>query len=209
MGVVNYGYFLFGIFILFSWRVLNKLKFFQQPTYPSPGGKSAMSFIWGSIYFLVLINTFQNVDMAYGLDFLIIVPSVLIILAILTFWGESFIAPTKNYLIALGFGVLVGAITLIISYFAFLSAGIPYISSYLELLPVLLCLIVGLMAGKLFNSLILKRYKPNWNTPLWQCTKLWDFINHSSFLIALIIFAAIEGTLQLHSSSLSLIFSSY
>jgi len=209
MGVVNYSYFLFGIVILFASRLLDKLAYFKQPQYPIPGSRSAMSFIWGSIFFLVLINLFQNINMDYGLDFLILVPSVLIILAIITFWGESFVAPTKNYLAALGCGILIGTITLIISYFAFLSAGIPYISSYLELVPVLLGLLVGLIAGKLIFTFILQRRKPDWNTSLWHLNKLWDLVNHSSFLIAILIFAVIEGTLQLHSSSLSLIFSSF
>lgn len=209
MATVNYGYFLFGIFIFFTWRLLHLINYFKRTPYPVPGRSSLWFFIFGSIYILVLINTFQNIDLAYGFDYLTLVPSILIVLAIINFWGESFIAPTKNYLIALGLGALVGTATLMISYYAFLSAGIPYLSSYFELIPILLGLLIGAIAGIIIYSYVLKARKPDWNTPLWHLNKFWDLVNHSSFLLAIMIFAVIEATLQLHSNSLFLLFTSF
>ncbi|MHA1650465.1 MAG: hypothetical protein ACTSYB_09730 [Candidatus Helarchaeota archaeon] len=209
MSVVNYGYFLFGIFIFCSWRLFHHINYFKRTPTPVPGKSSVTFFTFGAIYFLVLINLFQNIDLTYGYDCLTLLPSVLIILGLINFWGESFIAPTKNYLFALGLGVLIGTASLGISYFAFLNAGIPFISGFLELIPYLLGLIIGVIAGKLIYVFFLKRRYPNWNTPLWQINNLWRIINHTAFLFSLLILAVLEGLLQMESNSLIYLFISF
>jgi hypothetical protein len=205
MGVINYGYFLYGIFLFFMWRLFHLLDYFKRTPYPVPGRSSVWFFIFGSGYLLVLINIFQNANSTYGFDYLIIIPSVLIILALINLIGESFVAPTKNYLIALGLGVLIGTITLICTRFIFIGG----ISSYLQLIPFLLGLLVGGIGGLVIYKLLLKPHYSNWNTPLWHLNKFWDIFNHSAFLIIIGIIAFIEATLQLKSTSLFYFFSSF
>ncbi|HUX98486.1 MAG TPA: hypothetical protein VMV49_02915 [Candidatus Deferrimicrobium sp.] len=204
MGVINYGYFLYGIFLFFMWRLFHLLSYFKRTPYPVPGRSSVWFFIFGSGYLLVLINIFQNANFTYGFDYLIIIPAVLIILALINLIGESFVAPTKNYLIALGLGVLIGTITLICTRLIFTGG----ISSYLQLIPFLLGLLVGGIAGLVIYKFLLKPHYPNWNTTLWHLHKFWDIFNHSAFLVLIAILAFIEATLQLKSTSLFYFFTS-
>ncbi len=207
MGTVNYFYLIYGIVLFFAWRLIHHFNFLKRRPYPKPGGSSAVFFVVGSGYFLALINIFQNVDFSYGFDNLILIPTILMIVAILNFWGESFIAPTKNYLISLGIGTLIGTVAYFILQYGILSSGLH--SSYLELIPILVGLPIGAIAGTLIHFFVIKRRFPDWNTPLWQINKLWDKINHIAFLLFFATIGFIEATLQLRSDSLFYLFTSF
>jgi len=205
---INYAYFLYGIFIFFIWRLFHLFNYFKRTPYPKPSASSVIFFLFGSGYILLLINMFQNVDFTYGFDYLVLLPSLFIIFGLINFYSESFIAPTMNYVIALGFGTLIGTITYFISDFVFLNTGIESITSYLVLVPPILGLIIGLIIGKLFYAYFLKPRYQDWNSPLWQINKFWDMINSSAFLLIVAVLAFIEATLQLQANSLVYIFSS-
>jgi len=204
---VNYAYFLYGIVIFFAWRLFHLFNYFKRTPYPRPSASSVIFFLFGSGYILLLINMFQNVDLSYGFDYLVLLPSIFMILGIINFYTESFIAPTINYLIALGFGTLIGIITYFISDLVFLNTGIESITSYLALIPSVLGLVIGGIAGILFYAYFLKPRYLDWNSPLWQRNKVWDIINSHLFLLTIAILAFIEATLQLQANSLVYVFS--
>lgn len=205
MTVINYGYFLWGVVLLFAWRLFHLIPYFKRTPYPTPGTSSVWFFCLGSFYFLLLINMYQNIDLAYGFDLLVLLPTIIFILTIVNFWGESLITPSKNYLIALGFGALVGGITIWLFHLIFPTIGI--LSNYFELLPVLIGLIVGIIGGNILYYFLKSRY-PDWNTPLCHLHKFWDVINHTSFLLVIAVLAFIEALFQWHSTSLVIILTS-
>ena len=201
MALVNFGYFLFGIVIFLTWRLFHLHPYFKQEKYPTPGWDSVWFLIWGSIIFLVLINIYQNIDLTYGLDFLPLLPTILFVISIINFWGESFVKPTKNYLIAMLVGFIVGTVTLILTQQLILSLNLQHIASYLELLSVVLGLLAGCLGGKIVYNILKSRYA-EWNTTLWELHRFWDLLNHTNFYLVMITVALIEGLIQLQSTSL-------
>ncbi len=169
-----------------------------------------MSCVWfsafGSIFLLVIINLLQNSGSDFD-GFKALLPFILLIIAIINFWGESFIAPTKNYLVALGAGILAGAIIFLSTNHLFLVLELNQIASYYQLLPLLIGVVCGIIVGVIFYY-ILKPRRANWNQPLWQAKRLWDFINNKTLLFVVMTLAFIEGLLQLGSTSLLFLFTS-
>ena len=209
MVLVNYGYFLFGIFLFLAWRIFHLSPYFKRTPFPTPGPSSAIFFPIGAGYIILLVNIFQNIDLAYGFDFLILFPTIIIIIACINFLSESFIAPTKNYLIALSLGIGIGLPAIILLDFIFQISNLTAISSYLIALPVITGLVLGLISGVLIHRYFLLTRYPDWNQPLWQTHKFWEIINHSSFLVILATLTIIEALLQWYSTSLIQIITSY
>lgn len=162
--------------------------------------------MFGGIYTLVIINLLQNVDATLD-GYIALLPLILLSLTLLNFWGESFISPTINYLLALGFGILIGVLALLGFHHLFLLYDLNALSSYMELVPVLISILCGIFAGKILFK-VLKPRHPHWNTLLWTQKKLWDVINHNFYLLIVAIIAAIEGMFQMLSTSLIILLSS-
>lgn len=208
MALINYGYFLFGLVIFFTWRLFHLHPYFKREDYPTPGWDSVWFLIWGSVILLVLINTFQNIDLTYGLDYLALLPTILFVLALINFWGESFIAPTKNYLIAILIGFLIGIVTLILTQQLVLFLKLHHILSYLELLSIVFGILAACLGGKIVYNILTSRYS-EWNTPLWELNRFWDIINHTNFYLVILTVALIEGLIQLQSTSLIILLTSF
>lgn len=209
MVLVNYGYFLFGIFIFLAWRIFHLFSYFKRTPYPNPGPSSAIFFAIGAGYIILIVNIFQNIDLAYGFDYLTLLPTIIISMACINFFSESLIAPTKNYLIALGIGSGIGFVAIIIIDYVFQIFRLGDISSYLIAVPVLSGLLIGLISGSLIYQYFLQNRYPAWNQTLWQIHKYWDIINHSTFLVMLATLTIIEALLQWYSTSLILLITSY
>ena len=206
MAVVNYGYFLIGIVLLFAWRLFHLIPYFKRTPYPVPGRSSVWFATFGCIYLLVTINMLLHAGTALD-GYKAILPLILFIITLTNFWGESFVAPTKNYLIALGFGILIGAVSLFISNFLFLLYNLQHILSYMQLIPFLIGILIGIGVGLIIYHVLESRF-PDWNTPLWHHHKFWDFINHSSLLLVIATIAFIEGMFQMKSTSLLILLTS-
>ncbi|MHA1132385.1 MAG: hypothetical protein ACTSQQ_16480 [Candidatus Helarchaeota archaeon] len=206
MALVNYGHFMFGIALLFSWRLFHLIPYFKRTPYPTPG----MSCVWfsafGSIFLLVTINLLQNC----GLDFdgyKALLPFILLVITLINFWGESFIAPTKSYLIALGIGLAAGIVVFFVSHYIILLKGLQHVGGYYELISLIIGIVSGILIG-IFSYFVLKAHFHNWNQPLWEAKKVWDIINSSNLLFVITTIALIEGLLQLRSTSLLLLLTS-
>ena len=209
MVLVNYGYFLFGMFLFLVWRIFHLIPYFKRTPYPTPGSSSAIFFVIGAGYILLILNIFQNIDLAFGFDYLTLLPTIIFSMACINFLSESFIAPTKNYLIALILGIGIGVFAILLLDFTFQVSNLAAISSYLFAIPVLGGLLLGLIGGALIHGYFLQKRYPEWNHPLWQIHKFWDLINHSRFLVILATLTIIEALLQWHSTSLIILVTSY
>jgi hypothetical protein len=209
MVLVNYGYFLFGIFLFLAWRIFHLIPYFKRTPYPTPGSSSAIFFTIGAGYIILIVNIFQNIDLSYGFDCLTLLPTIIMAIACFNFFSESFIAPTKNYLVALGLGIGIGLSAIFLLNFIFQMSNLAAISSYLIIIPVIGGLLLGLIIGAFIHGYFLQNRYPRWNQPLWQIHKFWDVLNHSSFLVFLATLTIIEALLQWYSTSLILILTSY
>ncbi|MHA1265343.1 MAG: hypothetical protein ACTSRS_08935 [Candidatus Helarchaeota archaeon] len=205
MVLVNYGYFLFGIVLLFSWRIIHHIPYFQRTKYPTPG----QNVVWlalGGIYLLVIINMLQNVDASFD-GFLALLPLILFIFAMFNFWGGSFVSPTKNYLLTLVLTIPISVGILFLIDSLCLLTGFYTTSSYLEILPIILTVFLGIICGIIFYKYFNRRF-PNWSAPLWQAHWFWDVINHNTYLLSVAVLATIEALLQMHSTSLIILLTS-
>jgi len=216
LSVINLGYFLIGVFLFLIIKFVDRLDYFQDTELIQHRIAKVWNFIFGLGCILVLINGFftlvQVFVAVHVIDYLEIVPLILFIVVIPIFLMDSFKAPTKNYLLALGLGTAIASIGFVMGLIlAFVGVEnlvgqyVRYIN-YILLIPFLLTSIIGVVIGTVIYYGYLKTKKEKWNDALWDISEIHDKLNNKYLLLGLSIVVFFEIFFQWQSMSLLSLF---
>lgn len=216
LSVINLGYFLIGAFIFLCLKFIDRFEYFEKENLHMHRIARIWNFIFGMGCILVGINGIFSIIETFGavqvIDYRHVLPTILLFVCAGIFLSDSFKKPSKNYLIAIGLGVLISAIGFLVSFiFNFLGPenilGRHVMAiGYLSLIPFFIAVIIGVVAGWLIHAYYLSPKHSEWNEPLWDQVKIWKVINNQYFLIGLCILIYFEIFFQWHSTSLVSLF---
>ena len=216
LGVVNMHYFLIGTFIFMLMKFVDRFKYFEEGEIYSGNFIKVWNFIYGSLLILIGINGIFAVAQIFSsaqiLDYRNLFPTILTFVSSGIFLSDSFKNPTKNYLVALGIGVLISTIAALIMLIITLigpeiifGINITYIN-YLLLIPFLITVMAAIPVCILIYYKKLKPNRMDWNEPMWDKSKSWNMLNNQFLLLALSIILFFEILFQWHSTSLISLF---
>ena len=212
LGVINLCYFLVGVFVFLIMKFIVSFDYFAKEDLPTHKIAQVWHFGFGILCILVGINgifAMIQIKGAVGvLDYRHILPTIMLFLSAVIFLSDSFKNPSKNYLVAVGIGVIISCvgffITLILGWIGpenVFGTHITYIN-YILLIPFIAAAGAGILVSIVLYYRYFKRKKEAWNDPLWDKSNLWSIINNRYFLLAFSIIMYFEIWFQWHSTSL-------
>ncbi|MHA1229331.1 MAG: hypothetical protein ACTSRP_07895 [Candidatus Helarchaeota archaeon] len=200
------GYFLIGAVVFVGMRVFEKLKFFGGNELPNKDTLMivylmiASAFTWvlaSQIIYLIDIATISS-----GLILNEIMGIILLSISAFLFYSNSFIYPSKNFLIS----VIIGGVVATVLTFIFISTGSEIlIEGYSKLIWGFIAHLIGLVVGLIIYIILYYTYKQGLNN-LWEAKSFWKIINNYWLLIPLWVLLIIESILSLRNLSLLTLF---
>jgi hypothetical protein len=212
LGVMNLYYFLVGVFVFLIMKFIVSFDYFAKENLPTHKIAKVWHFIFGILCILVGVNgifAMVQIKAAVGVfDYRHVLPTIMLFLSAVIFLSDSFKNPSKNYLVALGIGVIISIvgffITLILVWLGpenVFGTHITYIN-YLLLIPFIAASSIGMLVGLLLYYRYFKRRREAWNESLWDKSRIWSILNNQYFILAFCIIMYFEIWFQWHSTSL-------
>ncbi len=216
LGILNLQYFLVGAFAFMLMKFITNFDYFAKEDLFTNKMARVWHFIFGIICILVGINgifAIAQIKMMTGvLDYRHVLPTLIFFISAPIFLSDSLKNPTKNYLVALGIGVIISTVGFLITLIMGLigpenifGTHITFVN-YILLIPALGGTGFGIIVGLLLYYLWLKRKRQTWNEPLWDKSNLWSLLNNQYLLLTLSILMFFELWFQWHSTSLLTLF---
>ena len=193
---INLTYFLFGTLIFTLIRLIDMLKMFNPDFEATKSYQKVFYLFMGLIFLLSGIN-----GIIFQLKLEKIIPIIFILIVSGLFISDTFVKPSKNYLISICIGIGIGA-PLVVPFFHFfqdlrMDINIPYLS----IVGIGIAFAIGLAVGLCCYILLYYKYSSGLEE-LWDGTKVWRIINNKTFVFILWILIIIETYLQLHITTL-------
>jgi len=200
------GYFLVGAFLFMSMRLIEKLKWFGGNSLPRKDPLMIIYLMVGTAFVYILIAQiiyFTSLEpYQYGIILNQILGVILLSISAILFISNSFIYPSKNFLIS----IIVGGIISIILTITFVNyVPIVIIEGYSILIWGFIAHIIGLVVGSMIYIILYYKYKEGLKE-LWKAEKYWKIINSYYLLIPLFIIIIIEMVLSFRLLSILTIF---
>ena len=207
MVAIHVGYFLLGVLIFSIFRLAEMTKPLGGGEIPRKDGSIIFEFALGGAWLLAAINVIINMSTVQpGLERYIlswILPLVILLFSAVLFGCIAFMAPTKNFLLALLIGTIVAIVMGILLNFIF--ELVILLEGYELFINSIVAVLIGVGIGLICYAILWKK-NPSGNETLWEAKKFWRTINNKKFLIIFIIIVAVEAYLQMQLNSLLTIF---
>ncbi len=207
MAEIHAGYFLVGVLIFAIYRLIETTEKLKGKELPRKDGSIVFQYLLGGVFLLCAVNIVQYMSVQPPeLQFLIlskILPLIIFLISVVLFGCIAFMAPSKNFLIALSIGTIVTIVTAwILLYFV---ETVIIVEGYTPIIKIALSVFGGIGVG-VGSYLVLWKINSSGNTRLWEAKSFWKKINNRKFLIPFIILVGIETWMQMQLESILTIF---
>ncbi len=193
---INLTYFLFGTLIFTLIRLIDMLKMFNPDFEATSSYQKVFYLLMGLIFLLSGIN-----GIIFQLKLEKIIPIIFILIVSGLFISDTFVKPSKNYLISICLGIGTGAPLVVPFFHLFQDLRLQINIPYLSLVGIGISFLIGLAVG-IFTYILLYYKYQNGLEEFWDGTRVWRILNNKIFILILWILIIIETYLQLHITSL-------
>ena len=197
---INIPYFLFGMVGLMLFRLIDEMKMFN-PDFEAP--KYHQKVFYFSLGMVFLLSAGNGILLQWKLKTLL--PIIFLIIGSALSISDSFTKPSRNYLISICIGVVVGGVLISPLYDFFQVRRIHINIPYMGLIGIGIAFVIGMGAAMFTYILLYYKYK-NGLDETWDGTRFWRIVNNRIFVLILWIIMVIELFLQLRGSSLISLF---